>query len=364
MKKILIGYLIDGKKSGIDKYLLNVIDVIRKYDVEIDCLTNKNEAELKKRLDNMGVGLINIPTLKHPIKQYKEMIRITSQNNYDVAYFNISEAFNCIGILAAKKNNVDKVIVHSHSSGVDSNKKYVRIIRNCIHNIAKKIIVNKADVLCACSDTAAMWMFSKTDSISIINNAVDLKKFKFDKINREIKRRELGIENRIVVGHVGAFSYQKNSEFLVDLAFELKKINANYVILSIGDGTDLEKVKGKAVKYNVEDNIIFLGVRSDVDQLLSAMDVFVLPSRFEGLPIAAIEAQAVGLPIVMSDTISRKSQMVSNCKFLSIKNSASDWANIIDKFSKMGKEKLNQNMIEKYDLSIQKKQILDIFQIK
>lgn len=364
MKKILIGYLIDGKKSGIDKYLLNVINIIIQYDVKIDCLTNKNDLELKNSLKNMGINLINIPTLKHPIKQYKVMNEIMKQNNYDEVYFNISEAFNCIGILAASNSHVERIIVHSHSSGVDANKTYIRNIRKFVHNIAKKIILRKATVLCACSDTAAMWMYSKINNVLIINNAIDLQKFKFNEEAREKKRKEINVEDKIVVGHVGAFSYQKNSEYLVNLAFELKKINANYVILSIGNGDNLEKVKRKAKEYDVEDTIIFLGVRDDVNELLSAMDVFVLPSRFEGLPIAAIEAQAAGLPIVLSDTISRKSKIVDDCIFLSIKKPASDWAKVIDKYSNVKKQKLDSKRVEEYDLSIQKKQILDILQVK
>nr|WP_308668297.1 glycosyltransferase [uncultured Agathobacter sp.] len=364
MKKILIGYLIDGKKSGIDKYLLNVINIIRKYDVTIDCLTSMFDLELKNMLADFGVGLITIPSLKHPIKQYKTMISILESGQYDEAYFNISEAFNSIGVLAAFKMNVNRIVVHSHSSGVNSNNIFKRTIRTWIHELSKPTLVDKASVLCACSDTASEWMYSRKDDVTIINNAIDLNKFKFDEDVRNSIRKEFDLEEKIVVGHVGAFCYQKHSEFLVDIAVELKKINPQYVIMSVGDGAELDKVKRKADKLKVSNNMIFLGVRNDVHKLLSAMDVFVLPSRFEGLPIVAVEAQASGLPIVLSDTISKSSKMLSNCSFLNINEPADVWAKQIDQFSRMGRENLNKEMLQKYDISVQKKQILNVLQVK
>lgn len=117
MKKILIGYLIDGKNSGIDNYILNIIDQIKNDNVKIDCLTNHIDNELKSRLDKLGVGLLEIPTLKHPYSHYCAMKAIIRKGKYDIAYFNISEAFNSLGLLAAHRCDVKKIVVHSHSSG-------------------------------------------------------------------------------------------------------------------------------------------------------------------------------------------------------------------------------------------------------
>lgn len=331
MKRILIGYLIDGKNSGIDTYILNVISQINNEDVAIDCLTNHIEPELEKRLNSMGVGLLEIPTLKHPFGHYQATKRIIEQGKYDIAYFNISEAFNSLGVLAAHDCKVKKVIVHSHSSGVNSHSGLVRFMRTFCHTVMKQLVVGRcANEFYTCSYKAGEWMFPKRVLLGkhfhIMNNAVDVSKFSFDRKVRERKREELGVMDRVVVGQIGAFSYQKNSEYVVDIAEALHAIDSRFLVLMIGTGNDFETVRRQIHDRGLEDAVWLLGSRKDVHELVQAMDVFILPSRFEGLPIVAIEAQVSGLRTFLSDTISRESALSDRCEFLPINVSAEKWA--------------------------------------
>lgn len=367
MKRILIGYLIDGKNSGIDSYILNVLQQIKTEEVCIDCLTNHIDPELQSRLQAMEVGLLEIPTLKHPLQHLQAMKKIIRRGQYDIAYFNISEAFNCLGIWAAHACGVKKIVVHSHSSGVNSHSRLVRGIRKFCHYIMRKLVVCRyADEFYTCSYKAGEWMFSakvlQGKHFHIMNNAVLVDKFAYAPDIREKKREELGLQERIIVGQIGAFSYQKNSEYVVDIAEALYRKDPKYVVLMIGTGSDFEKIQQLIQIRHLEEAVKLLGTRKDVSELVQAMDVFVLPSRFEGLPIVAIEAQVAGLKTFLSDTISRESALSDRCSFLPIDGSAEKWADVIVKALPYDRTALDLSACTYcFDVEKQNKQIKSIF---
>lgn len=337
MKKILIGYLIDGKIGGIDKYLLNILDVLlQEENVKVDFLTKKVDLELKEYLQKKGVGLYETASLKHPYLQYKQTRKIMRENQYDMAYFNISEAFNCIGILAAHKEKINRIMVHSHSSNCAEPQKMKRLIKIMCHNICKKwIVCKKATDYFACSKTAANWMYTpeiiSSSKFSLIYNAVNKEIYHFNAEIREKVRNEIGITERIVIGHVGGFTKPKNTAFLIDIIDELQKIEERVCLLLVGDGPEMDLVKHRVKELHMEKNVIFLGIRHDIEKLLQAMDIFVLPSYFEGLPFVAIEAQMAGLKVILSDTISDEVVLTKKCVFEDIKESAKTWADVIYK---------------------------------
>lgn len=367
MKRIIIGYLIDGKNSGIDSYIINVIQQIKTNEIIIDCLTNHIDGELQSRLQRVGVGLIEIPALKHPLKQMWLMKKIILQGQYDIAYFNISEAFNCLGIWVAYICNVKKIVVHSHSSGVNSHSKVVRGIRKFCHYIMKNLVVCRcADEFYTCSYKAGKWMFSNKilqgKHFHIMNNAVDVSKFSYNPIVRKKKRKELGIQERIVIGQIGAFSYQKNPEYVIEIAQELYKRNPQNIVLMIGSGRDFDKIQRLIKERHLEKAVQLLGTRKDVNELVQAMDIFVLPSRFEGLPIVAIEAQVAGLKVFLSNTISKESALSERCNFLPVDVSAEKWADAICSALPYDREALDlSNCTYCFDIENQNEQIREIF---
>lgn len=160
-----------------------------------------------------------------------------------------------------------------------------------------------------------------------MKNAIDISGYVFNEQRRNVMRDELGIpRNAFVTGHVGGFREVKNHTFLIDIFDEIHKQREDAVLLLVGDGNLRNETEQKAKRLGLEKSIVFTGVRSDVSELMQAMDIFVFPSLYEGLPLTLIEAQAAGLLCCAADTVSPESAVTENIRFLSLQNSAKDWS--------------------------------------
>ena len=202
-----------------------------------------------------------------------------------------------------KRYGIKYRIVHSHST-LYSNKRY-KAIRN---RILCMPIKQMANIYMACSKAAGEFLYGKEyiNKLIIVNNAIECKKYKFNPQIRNHVRMELGIDNKIVIGHVGHFNKEKNHIFLIDIFNQIVQKEQNAVLLLVGDGALKESIIKKVKEKKLEKNVFFLGLRDDVDRLLQAMDVLILPSLFEGVPVVGIESQASGLPCVMSKNVSEE----------------------------------------------------------
>lgn len=225
---------------------------------------------------------------------------------------------------AAKKNGIKHVIAHSHSTKFSHKK--ISSIRN---RIMVSIIGLFATDYIACSPEAA-YLFGKkrvkNGDVKIIRNSIECKKFKYNEIERKRIRKELGIDDKtLVIGNVGRLSVEKNQEFLLKVFKELLEIEPYAKMMIVGDGELRPKLETKIMELDIKDYVILTGKRRDVAAILSCMDVFVMPSLFEGAPLSAIEAQTAGLPCIMSDTIT-KSVALSSTKYLSLTLSPKKWA--------------------------------------
>lgn len=326
--RVLIGYMIDGRNSGIDKYLLRVLALLRGEDVQADVLTTRMNEDLRQILAGCGAELIEVPSLRHPLRQYAAVKRLTEENRYDLAYFNISEAVNSVGALAARKGGAGRVAVHSHNSGPGGSGAGMWKLRIFL-NTCLRPLASAADEYYACSELAGRWLFSKKARASgryhIIYNPVSLETFAYREEVRRQMRKALGVEDAVVIGHIGNYIYSKNSGFLPEILQAVRERIPGAVLLSVGDGPERAAVMEKAAAMGLGDSMIFLGVRDDVPRLLQAMDVFVLPSRFEGLPIAAIEAQMSGLKTFFSERITEEAAIDGQGSFLPIDRGADLW---------------------------------------
>lgn len=339
--KVLEVNVDDIGNGGVYSLIKSVIEHKPK-DITIDIATIEhfeNEDNIYY-LNKLGTKVKYIGFSGNKVKKqfvvYKNLLNYLKHNHYDCVHIHSDVANKYLASgFAAKKAGVKKIIVHSHSSGIDGTNSRKKEI---FHKVARNFLNLFATDYVACSDVAAQWMFTKAEleKVKIINNGIDLKRFKYNPELRKKVRSKLGIqESELLLGHVGRFTYQKNHEYLIEIFKQVTKKQNNMKLLLVGEGPNEENIKKLVRQYKLEDKVIFYGLSKHVDQLLQAMDIFVLPSRFEGLPIVGVEAQAAGLPVIFSDKITRSAKLISTTKFLPLhKNSISTWTNEIINFKK------------------------------
>lgn len=241
--------------------------------------------------------------------------------DYDIIHLHsVNIGFMCYP--SAKKYGVKNLISHSHATVYSD--KPLNAIRN---KILCKNLLKQANIYMACSKAAGEFLYGKQnmDKVVVLNNAIECEKFRFSNEVRCEYRKKLGLEQKFVIGNVGRFCEQKNQLFLIDIFVECLKLNPNSELILVGDGPMKEQVKNKVKELKISDKVQFLGTRNDIEKILSAIDVFVLPSLFEGLPVIGIEAQASGLPMIVSDTVTNELNL-GNINFISLDTQPEEWA--------------------------------------
>lgn len=365
MAKIRILHLVSSlsKSSGVMSVIMNYYRNINRNEVQFDFLYFKNiENTYKKEIEDLGgkVFLISKPSFSRSFKNELENFFKDYGCKY-AALHNHQVAINFLFSSIAKKHGIDNIIVHSHTT-MYSDKK-ISAIRNRILCIGLK---KRATHYFACSKAAGEFLYGRKslndDNVIVVNNAVDCQKFRFNQSIRDNIRRNLGLQNHIVIGHVGRFNEQKNHMFLIEIFEALKKKEKKAKLVLVGEGPLLNQVKEKANKLNISDDVIFLGKRNDVPDLLQAMDIFLLPSLFEGLPVVGVEAQVSGLPIVMSDNITEEIGLL-NYKFISLNESAEGWANKIHEVQNNTNRESAADILINYgfDISIEAKKLEKLY---
>lgn len=336
--KVLEVNVDDQGRSGVYSLIVNVIkNKPKDVDIDIAAFENfENTADLNE-LAQYGtnvkyVGYSGNKLIKQ-YKIYKNLLRYLKQNKYDCVHIH-SDVANKLYIAgkAAKKAGISKIIFHSHASEVDGN---YRKIKRQLHKLTRRKLKDIGTRFVACSDVAAKWMYPNINSqdITIINNGIDLDKFRFNSKVRQQVRKKLKLNDNLIIGHIGRFSYQKNHQYIIEIFSKLVLHEPKARLLLVGEGPDREVIENLVKEKNLENNVIFYGLSNHVEKLLQAMDVFILPSHFEGLPIVGVEAQTAGVPVIFSDQISKESKLTNNVTFLPIKaNNISQWVTTIEKY--------------------------------
>lgn len=298
------------------------------------------------------------------IKTFFDLRCVLKQNNYDIVHIHSDVAFKMfVEGLAAKMEKVPHIILHSHCAGIDRGH---RIIKAITHNICKPFLGHIGTDFFACSNKAARWMYKKNvcKQVKVINNAVDCQSFAYNQIIRDEYRKLFGVnDNEILIGHVGRFMFQKNHEYLINIFNEFHKKNPKSKLLLIGEGELESDVKNQVEELGIDDCVIFAGVRKDVNKCMQAMDLFLLPSRFEGLPVVGVEAQASGLPCLMADTITSETDLFGLVCFMSLSQDSEQWAKkMIKILDKAKRENTYYKMVESgYDISVNKESLKEIY---
>lgn len=317
----IVGKMVGG---GVESVVMNYYRYIDRSKVQFDFLVDEDSTRVpEEEITTLGGRVFRIPPYQHPIRYRRELIRLMHEQQWPIVHSNIN-TLSVFPLSAAKKVGVPVRIAHSHSTMGKG-----EFAKNAMKLALKPFANVYPTVRFACGHYAGEWLFGKNHDFTVIPNAIELDKFRFDSTVRQKVREEFGIaDDTFLIGHVGRFMPQKNQVFLVDMLADLLPSRPNTMLAFVGEGPDKADVQQHAEELGVVDHVMFLGQRSDVNRLYQAFDVFCLPSLYEGLCLVGVEAQRAGLPCLFSDAITREVDVTGTSKFMPIE-SHEEWSSSI-----------------------------------
>ncbi|MDM5314904.1 glycosyltransferase family 1 protein [Fictibacillus sp. b24] len=313
---------------GVETLVFNCYRHVDKEKIQFDFIIDEDSVGIPRdEIESMGGRVIIVPPYQKINKYISELTKLFKKNKYKIVHAHIS-TLSVFPLYAAKKAGVPIRIAHCHTTA-GKGEVFKNIMKYSLRPLSKIFPTH----LAASSRLGGEWLFGngcfETYDMYYLPVARDVETFTYNKKVRDTVRTELGINNKFAIGHFGRFVAQKNHSFLIDVFKEIKSIEPNAVLLLAGDGELLNETKEKVSNLNLTNSVQFLGKRNDVAQLYQALDVFVLPSLYEGVPGVGIEAQSAGLPFVFSDTITEEVRILDTSKRLSFKDGVKQWAEII-----------------------------------
>lgn len=334
--------------GGVEAVIMNYYRHINHDKIQFDFICDNDSTNIPyEEIERMGGKVIIIPSYSKPFKYHKELKRVLKEGNYKIIHSNIN-TLSVFSLFAAKCAGVPVRIAHSHST-TNKKEKKKNLMKQVLRPFSK---VFATDYMC-CSELAGRWLFGNKEydkgNVYLLNNAIDLDKFKYNESLRKKKRKELGIKDAtLVIGHIGRFVAQKNHDYLIDIFNVIHRKNNNSILLLAGQGPLMEDIKNKVKELNLEDSVKFLGQRNDANELYQAFDVFLLPSLYEGLPVVGVEAQAAGLLCYLSDDMTKETKVLDITKFMSLNNTPEEWSNnILDDVKKYKRIDTSKEMTAK-----------------
>lgn len=308
--------------GGIEAVVMNYYRHIDRSRVQFDFYFAEGSTfPQRQELERLGAGIYPVPAYSRPLAYHRALYMAFKQRGYKVAHAHLS-TMSVFALLAAWRAGVPVRICHNHSTAAWGEGKKT-LLKYLLRPFNKLFATDWF----ACGEKAGRWMYGdrafEKGKVHVMPNAIETEKFSFDPAARARLREELGIPRAaFVVGHVGRFTYAKNHEFLLQVFALLKQQRPGCKLLLVGEGELEQKVKNKAAELGLQNDVIFTGARSDVAKLYSAMDVFCLPSRYEGFPVVALEAQANGLPFLFSSEITGEAAYTKAAKQIPIEDPA------------------------------------------
>lgn len=344
--KVKVLYFVDRMlRGGIQTFALENMRHMDRDKVQIDylLLDDGKHYELEDTLNSLGSSIYKLKGiwLNTPIDyiRYKRALDAFFKDHFDYDIVHLhSSSKNWLVLYYAKRYGIPIRIAHAHNIDFQTQSRYKLFFANIFKPLLKKYATD----FFACSEAAGKWLFGNKEFM-VIKNAVDTKRFQFNQEKREQIRRELGITKNFVVGNVGRFSEQKNHSFLINVFDEIHKRKADAKLLLIGQGEKQVELEKQVRLLRLNDCVIFAGFHNNVEDYMSAMDVFVFPSHFEGLGLVLIEAQANGLPCYTSkDVVPLEAKVSEQLDYLPLDADAEYWAENIVKSNKQRKNVIEQ----------------------
>ena len=343
--KILVVVTVEFQLNGITSVVMNYYRNMDKTGMQIDFVViNEIEETYKEELNLNGSVIYHIPRKENIFLYQKRLYRVLKEKEYDIVHIHGNSAMMTIDILPAVWAKTRVRIVHVHNTTCSNVK-----LHKLLQPLFKKCYTHGF----ACGETAGKWLFGKEPFI-ILKNGIDLKKYFYDEAVRKNYRKSIEAGEKTVIGHIANFVEQKNHIFLLELYGELLIQDRNYLLLLIGEGELMNKIKKKAEELCIEDSVLFLGKVRDVPNYLQAMDILVLPSLYEGLPVALVEGQAAGLPGLVSDKITREANFTEELRYISI-DKPQIWVDELRAISRQIKEENRKERCELYQKRIMKR---------
>ncbi len=321
MKRILC-ILSSLDAGGAETFLMKVYRTLPPEEYQFDFVVSTGNGCYTQEVLERGGKIYEIPQrTKDFFGAFKGIRTVVKDNKYDTVLKLGENSLAVMDLIAAKLGGARQLIVRSCNAPTGLSLK-----ARCVHAFFRPLLNLVTTIKLAPSQLAAEYMFGKCKDVRLIHNGVDLDIFRFDSQARNEIRKEFGVEGKTVVGHVGRFHPQKNHRYLLEVFRQIHKQRNDAVLLLVGTGILEGQIRSLIMEMNLPDNVIFAGQRFDIPSLLSAMDVFVFPSLFEGMPNTVIEAQATGLPCVIADTITREANITNLVHYLPLSDSPELWA--------------------------------------
>lgn len=358
-KKIKVMHFVSGLISGgVEEMLYNYCKFMdnEKYEFVVVYQHEPIESCINK-IKSIGCRTIRITSRSENfVNNIKDSIRIIEQEKPDIVHAHMN-LMNFCALYSAKKCGVRVRISHSHIAEKDKNFLY-----RGVAFFLKGLSIKYATNLFACGMEAGEYFYGKKrmydETVTIINNAIDLDYFIIDNQTKKENREECGLDGKLVIGHIGRFTYQKNHERLINIFRSVISKNKDAVLLLVGCGELEKKIRKKTYEMGLEEKVIFYGTTRDMRKVYSLFDVFVLPSYFEGLPVVSIEVQAANIPAILSSKVDKSCKVTEAIQFVDLEESDEEWANRIIDFSKNFKPVNLSNLYKLYDIK-SKASILD-----
>lgn len=367
MKNIVFFEDVFGNFGGIEKMIVNITSELPKDKYHITLLLNKMiSEEYRETLLNMGVDIVELQDefIHNPIKRHLKGVKLfdkyIKEHPVDTIHFHISNSIDMMYVSVAQKRGVKNRIAHSHNSNATSKFKVL------MHYTFKTFLKNSPSHYISCSTKAAYWLYSKKKvdrgEVVILKNAIVTKDYLYNEERRQGTRQRYDFGNQFIVGHIGRFNEQKNHRFLIDIFTEFKKLKENAELVLIGEGDLKDEIKQYVKEKGVEDSVRFMGNSNEVPNLLSAMDVFLLPSLYEGLPVVLVETQAASLPALVSNTITKEVDVSKYVKYMSLERTPDKWAKGLLKMAEVPREDNYQTMYDSgFDIASMVKELDKIY---
>lgn len=324
---IRIAHLI-GKAnlSGVDTVVMEYYRNIDRQRIQFDFIIDGyDETPIDCEIMELGGQIYKVEPYEHGlIESMRQWYDIFKENRYSIVHSHLN-TLSVFPLFAAWLAKVPIRIAHNHSTAAGG-EGIKTILKHILRPSAKFFSTH----YCTCSSIAGKWMFGEqvynAGKVHLIKNAINVDKFSYDVKVRDKVRQELNIEEKWVIGHVGRFAYAKNHDFLINIFHEIYKSEQNAILMLVGAGELELEAKQKVERLGLADSVLFLGKRTDVSELMQAMDVFVFPSNYEGLGMAVIEAQAAGLQTIVSEAVPKEADITGLFEYCSLSQTASVWA--------------------------------------